>query len=160
VLLFQYGAGWSSLAYASLNTTFAARLKLKLPWPSSVQNLQCYHRGAMWLWKRKSVKEGFPLKFRVQRIGIDSAKAVSHLPPQEIAAYFRNNPLTAERLLAESYDKRYSPSSFIAGEDGGYQVGWYSDRYECVRRFSNLADAATDYLLFSLGKGRWMPPQG
>jgi hypothetical protein len=28
-------------------------------------------------------------------------------------------------------------------------------KYKCVQEFSTLADAATDYLLFSLGKGRW-----
>jgi hypothetical protein len=28
-------------------------------------------------------------------------------------------------------------------------------RRECVQEFFALADAATDYLLFSLGKGRW-----
>src|SRR6266849_3791947 len=42
-----------------------------------------------------------------------------------------------------------------------YQVGWFSKRaeYMCVRQFSNLADAATDYFLFSLGKVRWNPPE-
>jgi len=115
----------------------------------------------MWPWKRKSVKEGFPSKFRIQRIGIDAAKAVSHLPPQEIAAYFRKDPLTAERLLAESHDKRFSPSSFITEEGDEYRVGWWSKqrRYECVKSFPDLADAATDYLLLSLGRGRWTPPQ-
>jgi hypothetical protein len=114
----------------------------------------------MWPWKQKQVKEDFPSQFKVQRIGIDEAKAVAHLPPQEIAAYFRSDPLTAKRLLAESNDKRYSPSSFIAEEGDEYRVGWWSKqrRYECVRNFSDLADAATDYLLLSLGRGRWKPP--
>jgi len=61
----------------------------------------------------------------------------------------------------ESYDKRFSPSSFIVEEGVGlFRVGWYSTDlgYECVKDFSSLADAATDYLLFSLGKGRWTPP--
>ena len=30
-------------------------------------------------------------------------------------------------------------------------------QYECVKEFENLANVATDYLLFSLGKGRWNP---
>lgn len=63
----------------------------------------------------------------------------------------------AQRLLLDSYDKRSTPSTFIVEERSGFKVGWFSSnlRYECVRQFSNLADAATDYLLFSLGKGRW-----
>jgi hypothetical protein len=38
-------------------------------------------------------------------------------------------------------------------------VGWFTRdaKYQCVQEFSTLADAATDYLLFSLGKGRWTP---
>ena len=67
----------------------------------------------------------------------------------------------AKDLLHESYVKRYTPSSFITERSGSYQVGWFSKRaeYMFVRQFSNLADAATDYLLFSLGKGRWDPPE-
>ncbi len=32
--------------------------------------------------------------------------------------------------------------------------------YESVRELSALPDAAIDYLLFSLGTGRWTPQQG
>lgn len=80
-----------------------------------------------------------------------------NLPAAEIARYFRNYPQVAKDLLNESYDKRYSPSTFIKEDGDGFSVGWYSTRlgYECVRGFSNLADAATDYLLFSSGKRRW-----
>jgi hypothetical protein len=109
----------------------------------------------MWSWRRKPTEEGFPKGFKVQRIGI--ANSVSDLPPAAIAKYFRDNPLTAERLLAESYDKRFTPSTFIEEQGGGFKVGWYSAQRECVREYSTLADAATDYLLFSLGKGRWTP---
>ena len=43
--------------------------------------------------------------------------------------------------------------------DGSFKVGWFTRdaQCECVKEFENLADAATDYLLFSLGKGRWTP---
>ena len=60
-------------------------------------------------------------------------------------------------MLSESYDKRYSPSTFIMEQGDGFLVGWVSSRagHLAERQFSNLADAATDYLLFSLGKGRW-----
>lgn len=112
----------------------------------------------MWSWRRKPIAEDFPEGFKVQRIGIEPANSISDLPPAEIAKYFRDNPQTAERLLAESYDKRFTPSAFIEEESGGFRVGWYSKQRECVREFSNLADAATDYVLFSLGRGRWTPP--
>jgi hypothetical protein len=118
----------------------------------------------MWLkgWsKRRVPSDGFPAGFKVQRIGIAAARSLADRPPAEIASYFRDHPETAKDLLNESYDKRYSPSSFFTEEGEGFQVGWYSrgTGYECVRQFSNLADAATDYLLFSRGKGRWRPPR-
>ena len=85
---------------------------------------------------------------------------VAALPPEQIAAHFRSHPRIADALLLESCDKRFSPSSFIREDGDGFYVGWYSRSggYAVERRFSNLADAATDYLLFSLGKGRWVEP--
>jgi hypothetical protein len=102
----------------------------------------------------------FPDGFRMQGVGIPEAKAVAKLPPADIAAYFNENPGVASELLAESYDKRYAPSSYIEEQSAGFEVGWFSRQRgrECVKRFSTLADAATDYLLFSLGKGRWTRP--
>lgn len=114
----------------------------------------------MWNWRRKETPlEGFPDGFRVQRIGISTAKNIAELPPSEIAEHFRQHPKIAQDLLGESYDKRFTPSTFIEEKNGGFRVGWFTRdvQYECVRQFSNLADAATDYLLFSLGKGRWTP---
>jgi hypothetical protein len=109
----------------------------------------------MWGSRGKQPNEAFPDDFSIQRIRVEPALAVAELPPREIAAYFRQYPEIAERLLSESYDKRFSPSTFITEESYGFSVGWYSHGSMCVRQFSNLADAATDYLLFSLGKGRW-----
>jgi hypothetical protein len=114
----------------------------------------------MWNWIRKPGRDGFPKHFRVQFIGVAAAKAISHLPPPEIAKYFREHPETARALLVESSDKRFTPSSFIAEEGIGlFRVGWYSAEtgYECTKDFADLADAATDYLLLSLGKTRWTP---
>jgi len=114
----------------------------------------------MWSLRRKQ-RDGFPNGFSIQRIGVDSAKAISNLPAEEIAAYMGRVPETARALLNESYDKRFSPSTFITEHvGGGFSVGWFTRdaRYECVQNFSTLADAATDYLLFSVGKGRWTPP--
>jgi hypothetical protein len=124
-----------------------------------VQSLMRDNRR-MWFSKRRFGDE-FPQGFRIQRIGVADAMAVADLPPDRIAAYLRRNPGTAERLLTESCDKRYSPSTFISEEGDGYLVGWFSKGagYLAQRQFSDLADAATDYLLFSLGKGRWTPPK-
>ncbi len=85
---------------------------------------------------------------------------VADLLPADIANYFRDYPDVAMRLLSESYDKRYTPSTYITEEGSGFTVGWISRspiERKCERSFTNLADAATDYLLFSLGKGRWNP---
>lgn len=115
----------------------------------------------MRLSKQKSSGDDFPKEFRVQRISVANAIAIAELPPDQIAAYLRRNLETAERLLTESCDKRCSPSTFISEEGDGYLVGWFSKGagYLAQRQFSDLADAATDYLLFSLGKGRWTPPK-
>jgi hypothetical protein len=114
----------------------------------------------MWPWKRnKPIPEGFPEGFKVQRIRISPAMAISGLPASEIANYFREHPEIAGALMGESYDKRFTPSTFILETGNRFAVGWFTRdaKYESVREFSTLADAATDYLLFSLGKGRWTP---
>jgi hypothetical protein len=105
-------------------------------------------------------KQELPADFTVQKIKNASVKTISHLDGREIAEYFRENPSVASQLLTESYDKRYSPSTFMAEDGGGYRVGWYSNGYKCEKQFTDLADAATDYVLFSLGKERWSPPEG
>jgi hypothetical protein len=112
----------------------------------------------MWWFKRRPIREGFPEGFTVQRIGVSGAKDLADLPPGDIANYFRQHPEVARDLLNECADKRYTPSTFILDD---FTVGWLSRsplESKCVRRFTNLADAATDYLLFSLGKSRWNPP--
>lgn len=114
----------------------------------------------MWHNKEMMPSDGFPPDFTVQRIETVGAKPLSNLTAPEIAAYLRQNPSVANDLLLESYDKRFTPSTFIAEQGDEYRVGWFSRRgYECERRFATLIDAATDYVLFSLGKGRWTPPQ-
>jgi hypothetical protein len=115
----------------------------------------------MWSWRRRPIHDEFPEEFTVQRIGVAAAKAIADLQPADIVRYFRDHPKVAQELLFESYDKRFAPSSFITEESDGFRVGWFSSRYEykCVKQFCNLADAAADYLLFSLGKGRWTPSE-
>lgn len=109
----------------------------------------------------KIVKEGFPGDFSKQIIESPEAKAISNRAPQEIADYFRQHPSVAQDLINESSSKRFTPSTFISEMANDYGVGWISRRngYQCEKRFATLADAATDYLLFSLGKGRWSPPE-
>jgi hypothetical protein len=105
------------------------------------------------------LKEGFPSGFRKQRLPNSLVDCILDLSAEEIAAYFRQNPSVAEALLTDSYDKRFTPSTFLAQEGEGYRVGWYANGYHCEQSFNNLADAATDYLLFSLGRERWAPPK-
>jgi hypothetical protein len=104
-------------------------------------------------------KIGFPAGFKVQPIALEAARAIAQLPAAEIAKYFLDHPESAKRLLLESYDKRFTPSTFMMEEGDRFKVGWFSRqlKYECVKEFADLADAATDYLLFSLGIDRWTP---
>jgi hypothetical protein len=84
---------------------------------------------------------------------------ISELPASDIAKYFRQHPEIARALLNESCDKRFTPSTFIAEQGPATRGGWFTRdaKYQCVPQFSDLADAATDYLVFSLGKGRRNP---
>ena len=107
---------------------------------------------------QRLIPDDFPSDFSVRGVGVGPALAIADLPPASIAAYFRQHPDVADRLLSESYDKRYSPVSYIMEQDSRFHVGWYSSGYSHVHVFSNLADAATDYLLLTLGKGRWTEP--
>src|SRR5438094_1498654 len=79
---------------------------------------------------------------------------LSTLPLSDLVAYFRANPQTAERVLQQSYDKRYTPSTFIEEAEGGYQVGWFDHERKHLRSFAEFAEAAAAYLLFSFGRGR------
>jgi hypothetical protein len=112
----------------------------------------------MLFWRRRPAKD-FPEGFRRQHIGVCIGEYVRDLSPADLVEYFRTNPQTAQALLQESYDKRYTPSTFLTEDGDGYSVGWFSRQLKrnCVKYFSNLPDAATDYLLFSLGRSRWDP---
>jgi len=103
------------------------------------------------------ISTDLPMGFTVQRIGNTDAMAISHLPPSDIAEYLREHPGVAEALMSESSDKRFTPSSFIEQKGDRFRVGWFTTdaKYEFVQEFPTLADAAADYLLLSLGKGRW-----
>ena len=77
----------------------------------------------MWSWRRKKpFPEEFPEGFKVQPIGISAAIAVSKLPTGDIAKFFREHPEIAGALMGESYDKRFTPSSFIEEKGNGHYL--------------------------------------
>ncbi|MGH7982965.1 MAG: hypothetical protein ACREFF_07440 [Candidatus Udaeobacter sp.] len=91
-------------------------------------------------------------------LGLEDLQLQAILPPSELVAYFLEHPDVGERLLSQSYDKRYTASTFIEEIDGGYQVGWFDHDRMHVHRFSELSEAAADYLLLSFGRGRLRCP--
>lgn len=98
----------------------------------------------------------FPSDFSPQRIRLANAHELADQPPAEIVKYFEANPERAMDVIGESADKRFMPTTFIERRPDGYRVGWLSNcRMQRVQVLTNKADAVTDYLLFSLGKGRW-----
>jgi hypothetical protein len=86
-----------------------------------------------------------------------SLKDYKHLfvfSADDLLQYLERQPNVCQRLLMDSYDKRYSPSTFIEEWEGKYRVGWYEDARREVQVFEKFAEAATDYVLFSLGLPR------
>lgn len=77
------------------------------------------------------------------------------LPASEIADYFRRHLDECKRLLQFSYDKRGSPNTFMEEWDGFFRVGWYENGYQHLIVHDSLAAATTDFVLFSLGRGRY-----
>jgi hypothetical protein len=98
--------------------------------------------------------KGFPSGFKPQKLPSSLIDGISDLSGEELVEYFRAHRSVAEALLTSTYDKRFTPSTFIAEDGDGFRVGWYANGYLDEQRFTNLAEAATDYLLFSLGRGR------
>ena len=98
--------------------------------------------------------DDLPAGCGLQTTGLAEFESVATLSPTDLVAYFSANPQAARRVLQQSYDKRYSPSTFIEETHGGYQVGWFDrDRAHLVH-FTELEQAVADYLLFSFGRGR------
>src|SRR4029077_19709681 len=81
--------------------------------------------------------------------GLADFESQATLSPAAVVTYFRANPQAASQLLQQSYDKQYSPSTFIEETGSGYQVGWFDRERTHVRHFANFPEAAADYLLFS-----------
>ena len=72
---------------------------------------------------------------------------------EDLIAYLREHPDTCKALLMYSYDKRWTPSTFIEEwHNNQYRVGWVpsgENAINQIRVFSDFAEAATDYVLFS-----------
>ena len=73
----------------------------------------------------------------------------------ELLEYLKSHPETCKVLLSDSYDKRYTPSTFIQEwKDDKYRVGWVpsgQSPINQIRVFSNFEEATADYVLFSWG---------
>lgn len=70
----------------------------------------------------------------------------------ELIKYSELHPETCKNLLNDSYDKRYSPSTFIEEWQNKYRVGWVpggQSPINQIRAFSSFAEATADYVLFS-----------
>ncbi len=73
----------------------------------------------------------------------------------DLIAYLRLHPNECRDLLHDSYNKHYSPATFIEEVEGGqYHVGWAGHGREQVHVFSTLAEATADYVLFNWGLPR------
>jgi hypothetical protein len=99
----------------------------------------------------------FPSGFKTQRLGLSNAAEIYSMPGPDVVKFFEEHADTANALVGESADKRYVPSTFIMNVPGGWRVGWFAsgDGMQCVQTFSKRSDAVADYVLFSLGVGRW-----
>ena len=95
-----------------------------------------------------------PRKCTADTMGLREFRSIAQFAPADVVAYFRAHPEDANRVLSQSYDKRYSPATFVEETDGGYRVGWFDGSRQHVQRFADSSEAVADYLLFSFGKGR------
>ena len=79
--------------------------------------------------------------------------------PTELLDYFKQHPDICQRLVLDSSDKRFSPSTFVQPEGDKYIVGYVDDSYAPMTRnilyFYTIEEAVTDYVLFSLGMPRF-----
>lgn len=96
----------------------------------------------------------YPEDFTPQTMGLDRFATLVEKTPEEVVAYFRYNPKQCQLVIRMSYDKRYSPSTYVQETEGKYRVGWYSGGYKAVRVHDEFASAIADFVLFSFGKPR------
>lgn len=84
-------------------------------------------------------------------LGID----LSESSEVQLLTYFREHTDECHRLLNYSDDKRFTPTTYFDEVDGGYDVGWFGENREDVIFHQSLNAAATDFVLFSLCRGRF-----
>jgi hypothetical protein len=73
---------------------------------------------------------------------------------QDLINHLRENLQDCNRLLIESYDKRFTPSTFIEETGTSYSVGYFDKKKEKVKTWDNIIEATADYLLLSWNLGR------
>lgn len=95
-----------------------------------------------------------PAGCSVQTDGLSMFCAIATKSVNEIVSHFQRDPQSASDLVTHSCDKRFTPSNYLEEVSGGYRVGWYGKCRQHEQSFSDLAEAAADYLLFSFGRGR------
>lgn len=98
--------------------------------------------------------EDVPTGCSVQADGLSVFCAIAAKSVNEIVSHFRRDAQSASDLLRHSCDKRFTPSTYLEEVSGGYKVGWYDKCRQHEQTFSDPAEAAADYLLFSFGRGR------
>ncbi len=96
----------------------------------------------------------YPKDFSVQSAGLEHYAGYVKKGPDYLIQYFRSNPDKARLVLGQSYDKRYTPSTFVEEHKQKYRVGWFDSDRELLTEFDTLEEAVADYLLFSFGKER------
>ena len=70
----------------------------------------------------------------------------------DLIRYLEAHPETCKALLLDSYDKHYSPSTYIEEWQNKFRVGWVpsgQSPINQIRVFTSFAEAAADYVLFS-----------
>ncbi len=72
----------------------------------------------------------------------------------DLLSYLRQRPELCDTILQFSYDKRYSPSTFIEEYENAYRVGWFDNNREQIKTFDKLYEAVADFVLFSWKLGR------
>ena len=95
-----------------------------------------------------------PKNFSLQSAGLEHYAGHVNKGPEYLIQYFHSNPDKARLVLGQSYDKRYTPSTFVEEHTQKYRVGWFDSEREFLREFDTLEEAIADYLLFSFGKER------
>jgi hypothetical protein len=98
--------------------------------------------------------KGYPEDFTPQTLGLERFAKLVEKAPEEVVAHFRANPKECQLVIRMSYDKRYSPSTYVQEVGKRYHVGWYSSGYKAVRIHDEFAAAIADFVLFSFGKPR------